>query len=511
MKVLTKGYHLLDIRWTLPVAGGMIIAVASAVILRHTYLWAALITVGLLVFVFSFMARNFRSYWLAIFALVLPLEIKKLLIDSEYVRAVINANGFSVGEIPAPVLYLSDLPFLVLMLYWLFEITFKKQKIFFPKSNWMALPFVAWAGLSVMKAPLFSYAFFDYLRLIKFYFIYLYIANNLRSKAEVKLLINFFLAGVIFQSLICLYQYVSQDVGYVFGNLFGQRDIFSQESMQKYQSYFSVSEAAVGTLKRASGTVGVSNIEAEYFEFLVPVAFMLWLTAKKFWSKIFYFAVFVLGSLGLFVTFSRGGLIGLMVGVFTVLFLSWMFKLVSNKKFLTILMIFLCIGTAMTPKIYQYIMSRPQAATARLHLLKVGLDIVNDHPITGVGLNNHLVVAPDYNPETYLLAMPTHNYYILIATEIGIPGLVFYLGFIAITYMIALRAARSEDLYIAALSMGIIGVFTAISVHTLVDWLASNTNQTLFWLHAGLAAALHRLNVVPSPQVAGENKKSQGK
>ncbi len=56
--------------------------------------------------------------------------------------------------------------------------------------------------------------------------------------------------------------------------------------------------------------------------------------------------------------------------------------------------------------------------------------------------------------------------------------------------MTALRAVRSKEPYVAAVAVGIVGAFSALAVHTLVDHLSSHTNLTLVWLFAGLAAAL---------------------
>jgi len=120
----------------------------------------------------------------------------------------------------------------------------------------------------------------------------------------------------------------------------------------------------------------------------------------------------------------------------------------------------------------------------------------------GVGLNNHLIAAPEFDPDIYLLAMSTHNHYLLVASEIGIPGLVFFLGYLILTCMMTLRTARSNDLYIAALAVGIFGAYISISVHTLVDWLATNTNQTFFWLYGGMTAGLTRLNEISAKRRA---------
>ena len=73
---------------------------------------------------------------------------------------------------------------------------------------------------------MFSYAFFDLLRNYKFYVLYLYAANNLRSTAAIKTLVTALLAGAILQGALCTYKYKKQDVSHVFGNLFGQKDLY---------------------------------------------------------------------------------------------------------------------------------------------------------------------------------------------------------------------------------------------------------------------------------------------
>ncbi len=486
MKAL-KANNLLDIRWVMPVSGGIVIALATAFILRMSIVWAGLITVGLIIFVSSLAVRDFKSYWLGVFAFTLPFQITKVLGNSDHIREIVGLYGIPTGELPGPVIYLSDLPFTVLMICWIFEIAYKRQKVFFPRSNLMALFFIGWAGLSMIKAPLFSYALFDFIKIVKLYFVYLYIANNIPSESRLKVLINCFLIGVAIQGLICLSQYVFQDVSHIFGNLFGQKE---------YSKYVFSAYSSGNYLKRAGGTVGPINAEAQYFEFLLPMALILWLSAKRFWSRYFNLTIFTLGCLGLIVTFSRGGLIGLISGITAVLVIGKLYKLISNRQFLTIIIVCLITGLLMLPKFYNYNMSRPEGITARIHLLKVAINMIMDMPVMGTGLNNHLMVASKYDPKTNFFPMPTHNHYFLVATEIGIPGLVFFLGFLITTCRTALKTSRSANIYIAAVSLGLLGAYAALSVHLLVDWLGTYTNQTLLWLYAGLTAALSRLDVM---------------
>lgn len=459
---------------------------------------------GLAVGVLGLIAKDFRNYWLAIFALVLPLEIKKLLFDSEYALNFFHTYGFPVGELPGPVLYLSDLPFLVLMIHWFFELTFKKQKIFFPKSNWMALAFILWSGVSLINATVLSSGLFDLFRMLKFYILYLYVANNVWSKEAVKTLIMFLLIGMIFQGLICLYQFILQDTSSIFGNIFGQQ-VVSKE----LEAFYKVSEES--GLRRAGGTVGHINGQAQYFEFLLPVAFLLWLTATRFLSYFFYFTTLFLGLLGLIVTFSRGGTLGITVGMLAVLLLSTIFKLISYKKFLTFLLIGLGILIAISPLVYKFMTIRPYAAKTRFHLTEVGLEMLKAHPVLGVGLNNHMVQKLEYDPRSYPFPLPAHNHYLIIASEVGIPGLVFFLGFMFLSFKLALSAARVDDLYLASVAVGILGALIAISVHILVDYVSTHTIMTLLWLYAGLAAALSRWKVKSSEKILYNGSPRSGK
>jgi O-antigen ligase len=449
--------------------------------------------VGLLTATLSLTAKRWKEYWIAVFALVLPLDIKKMLIGSSYVRELTEIYGIPIGEIPGPVIYLSDLPLLVLISVWLYEILIKKQGVFFPKSNVYALAFIAWSGLSLINATVFSYGFFDLLRTIKFYLLYLYIANNTKSISTLKTLVKYLLLGVIFQGLICIYQYSSQDISHIFGNLFGKQDLYTQESIEKFSEFFAVAPGS--EKKRASGTVGPTNAQAQYFEFLLPLAFLLSLASLKFWRHAFYWAALIIGLIGLIVTYSRGGMLGIMVGFLAVFLFAKRLKLLTTKKYAAVIIVSLLIGVLLTPAVYKFSISRKEAGLARIHLYKVGVDMIRTHPILGVGLNNHIVRESQFDPDTYDFDFPTpiHNHYLFIASEVGIPGLIFFLAFLLSSLLMSLTATRSKDFYCAVIALGIIGAFMAIGVHNLVDHLSFHTNLTLLWLFAGLAAALYRL------------------
>jgi hypothetical protein len=507
MKALNKGINLLDTRWIMPVSGGMVIALASAFILRMSLIWAGLITVGLAVGILSLTAKNFKTYWLAIYALVLPLGIKKVLVDTEYLRSITLQHGQPVGELPAPILYLWDLPFLVLMAIWIFDIVYRKQKVIFPKSNWIALAFISWAVLSSINSTALIYTFFDLLKWIKLYILYLYIANNIQTRETIRVLVFFLLIGVIVQALFCLYQYLSQDIAPIFGTLFGKDDFFTDEGALKLKGIFSVSEAS-SIMKRASGTIGHSNSQARYFEFLLPIAFMLFIKSTRLRSRVFNLMLLVLGMMGLIVTFSRGGFIGMSVGLTAVVLLARWVRLISGRQFIAIILIGAIIGIVSAPFTVNHMLTRPESTSARFGLYKIGLNMIKDNPVLGGGLNHHMMLKSKFDLTMHgSYFYPVHNYYLVIASEIGIPGLIFFLGFLARTLMLAFSAARSNDPYLASLAVGIFSALTAVSIHALVDVIGNNIIFSFLWLFAGLAASLNTISLAPSAAPAvNENR-----
>jgi O-antigen ligase len=90
----------------------------------------------------------------------------------------------------------------------------------------------------------------------------------------------------------------------------------------------------------------------------------------------------------------------------------------------------------------------------REDLWTVAWRVSGDHPITGVGLNNFSVRAPEYTREPGALAevrqiergQPVHNAYLSFLTETGIVGLALFLLLAVAVLRAGARAASSFDL-----------------------------------------------------------------
>jgi O-antigen ligase len=89
----------------------------------------------------------------------------------------------------------------------------------------------------------------------------------------------------------------------------------------------------------------------------------------------------------------------------------------------------------------------------------------------GVGIGNYQAVYPQYSLPKWRTALGhAHNYYLNIAAETGLLGLLAYLIlWTAVIWRLAKTALQAQSTYAKALALGALGVVIHASVHNVVD------------------------------------------
>lgn len=116
------------------------------------------------------------------------------------------------------------------------------------------------------------------------------------------------------------------------------------------------------------------------------------------------------------------------------------------------------------------ITSENYAVIERLAHWQAAQAMARDHLLLGVGLGNYEPIYPVYE----LLNWPyplghAHNIYLNMLAEVGIIGLFAYLVLWGVVFAVTLRTSNSHNLWRRALAIGLLGVWTHLSVHQLVD------------------------------------------
>jgi len=130
-----------------------------------------------------------------------------------------------------------------------------------------------------------------------------------------------------------------------------------------------------------------------------------------------------------------------------------------------------------------------------------GLRMFADRPILGVGIGNYPAAYAHYQ-----LAGPwgnplghAHNYYINIAAEAGIAGLLAFLIALAAAFVIVARLyRRAETPWTRAIALGALGVLVTVTVHNNFDNIFVHEMEAQLALIVGIATVACRLKTVES-------------
>lgn len=162
----------------------------------------------------------------------------------------------------------------------------------------------------------------------------------------------------------------------------------------------------------------------------------------------------------------RSGLVVLLV---TLVVFAWIQGLVP-AAISTRMVGFINDLTSVTDVRGAYVTDENYAVTERIAHWQAAEWMARDNPWTGVGFDNYEVAYSTYalmewqNPLGH-----AHNYYLNLLAEIGIIGLLAYLftwlSIALITVYVSVRSTGIERMW----SIGLLGTWTYIAIHSLVD------------------------------------------
>lgn len=260
--------------------------------------------------------------------------------------------------------------------------------------------------------------------------------------------------------------------------------------------------ALIEESSRATGTVGDPNELAAFL--LVGLALAAGFALGRGRSPVVRLAAGLAVPLcvaGIFLSLSRGGLValGAMLIAGTVFAGRW--RLAMALILVAVVTGGVIYFTELAPLPARERVTTTNGGTGRSDLWTVGLRMVRAHPVTGVGVGNFQAVSADYvlqpgatmRADLIFSAAPkvTHNTYLEIMSETGVPGLLLFLAAIASCLGCALKAARiwaaRGDPAMEALARG---VFLGLVGMLVADFFISDMYTKLLWVTLALCPAM---------------------
>lgn len=253
---------------------------------------------------------------------------------------------------------------------------------------------------------------------------------------------------------------------------------------------------------RATGTLGDPNELAAFLLVGLTLAAGLALGRGRSRALRLVAAVTVpLCAAGIFLSLSRGGLIALGAVLVAGTIFAGRWRVAITVMLVLVVASGVLYFTTLAPLPARERVTSANGGTGRSDIWKLGLRMVRAHPVTGVGVGNFPVVSPNYalqpgaleRADLIFSSAPkiTHNTYLEIASEMGIPGLLLFLGVLVSCLACALKAARlwarrgQRNLEAIARSvfLGLLGMLVA-------DFFISEMYSKLLWVVLALCPAL---------------------
>lgn len=389
-------------------------------------------------------------------------------------------------SLPVPGAGAADLLIGLLFVLWLARgVVRRKIVLRMPPLSLSLLLFVWVAGLSLTQAFSWRDGLPEWLKWAEFAILYI-VASQLLTSRSAKWLIAGLFAGGLSQVALGAYQFIGQ-VG---------------------------PEAFIlpGGYMRAYGSFNQPNPFSGYLGYLAPVAASLGLWAAGRWWRsrsrrdliVALGVIAVAGSLiaGIVMSWSRGGWLGLVAAFAVIAALrNWRTTFATGAIVAVLVLAIGLFGASWLPSA---ITSRVQdlgsyatppdparteindenfSVLERLAHWRAGLWMFEDHPWLGVGIGNYGANYARYEqPYFYEPLGHAHNIFINFAAETGVLGLeTFTIFWVGVAWLTA-RRGRARQGWISALTIGVLGTWTYLTVHGLFD--------NLFVQHMQLQLAL---------------------
>jgi O-antigen ligase len=380
------------------------------------------------------------------------------------------------GGAPAePVVWLVDFPIALLLILFIADLGFGRRRLpsWTRLDTWIAV-FLGLSLLSLVNSNETGLLACEMLRYLKYLALYWMIRTYADRALYLWALVAISLAVVCLQGLVAMAQYF----------LFVQLPV----------SVGGVSESAfelVGgeVIQRVTGFLGHSNTFAAYL--LIPIGMALAVLASRvrwYW-RLAALPALALAILALALTFSRNGYLiaGLMAPAIVLVAIGagrlprLLIPGVAMAALLGVLLVFGfgldaatlrgwglarqgpdtgVLGTIMTRITYD----PGKAAESRLDLLRIAVEMIQEHPFLGIGLNSfeENMTLYDRTGTVNVIQQPVHNIFLLVAAETGLASAAVFLVVGALITRRAWRLVRrhEEAMFVAGVTglVAIVGV-----------------------------------------------------
>ncbi len=351
-----------------------------------------------------------------------------------------------------------------LLILWFINMSLERKfRLFSTPLNFPILLFLLIAILSTIFSLNRGESLTSLYQLASYLLFYLLIVNHLSWSKVPRTLALFLTAGFLL-SLYAIYQH-----RFALPSLYQRLDTITALGSGEIEEI----RARIAS-QRVFSTFVLPSSFAGYLALVTPLGVGLFISRSSLQERILLGIVVLTMLWALIFTFSLGGILAL---AFALLFIS-LILLKKMRWFIPILLIlFLLLGIASFHSEDLY-----SKVTLRLYNWRSAIEIVKDHPFLGTGIGTFATVYPGYKFPQANEVHYAHNWYLQVASEMGILGLGALLWLLATFIKEGIKNLRTEEKKSQrAIIAGLLAGGFASLFHNLVDMDAYVPEIALLW------------------------------
>lgn len=360
---------------------------------------------------------------------------------------------------------------IALSILWLSK-SLAQKKLFIPNKiqTLLLFSFLFISSLSLIFAQNEEWGYRKILFLLSFISLYFIVADPTSNKNNVEKIVKFLTYGASLISLVGIFQFLLQFIIGINETIYLWQKIITpflgntfSQSVFAYPSW--LVEISGNTYMRAIAFFPDPHMLAFFTAMILPFSIALIFKLRK---KIFIFCSFLIFTVNI-LTFSRGGYLGLLAGIFFTLFVfkKKIIGKLSIKKFIAIniltalITIIIIFPNPVSQRLFSSFDQNEGSNKERMENWKKSFEVIRNNPL-GVGIGNYPLEVKIN--ATYREPIYSHNLYLDIAAETGIANALIFIWLIIASIFGFIRLEKNNKLFLAgAVSLVI------FSVHSIFD------------------------------------------
>ena len=250
---------------------------------------------------------------------------------------------------------------------------------------------------------------------------------------------------------------------------------------------------------RSTGTFSNPNKLAAFLMIGVIISFgLVFIKELKPLIKFFLILIFLVTSLGLASSFSRGGWVAAIIGLMVVVYYhrKWNYL----WYFLGLLIVAILVISIKVPQLWAVVFERfgsiftmsDASSSARISLIRSAIWMWQDHPILGVGLRGFPELYYDYidplMPHYLADVRESHALQAEILSEQGLVGFTISIWLFLTILIHGIRSIKIiKNIYIKNIQIAFVALYVAYIVSFAIS---TDINNNLFWVTIGMIYAI---------------------